>query len=229
MKRVLVVSDIHEHETKVNELIQLQEPDIILDCGDHENDFYKPKSLPWYFIGGNHEDDETIRRMENEELSIPNLFYIAPGNMVDVEGVPIVGMGGNFSEKSFSGERKKDPKPYHILPKDIEAMENIQHRDLVKILLMHESSKELWENTEFPFGQQICSEVVNLFPSLEYVISGHYHIANRKNINDVEHISLSTPFNYSHILFSFSEGKIELEEIINERDEVPFQEYMKEE
>ncbi len=212
MKKALFVTDIHDYDSQVEELIELYQPDLILDGGDHEDHFYTHKKIPWYFIHGNHENEEEIKKIKNQEYD--NLHWIQPGKVLEIEGVKIAGLGGNFSKGALDGTKKK-PRPFNISNKDLFAMESINGRSSIDILLMHESSKELWKDTRFPFGQELHSEVISLFPNLQYTLSGHYHVPQDKVINGNRQISLNTPEHLNHILFQFEKGKIIMESIEN--------------
>lgn len=212
--KFLVVSDIHDYNEQVDEMIEVYEPDVILDCGDHSEDesFYTPKNIPWYFIYGNHENHEKIYNLTYGIEEIKNLHLIKPGDIININGINIAGFGGNYSEKTYNGiSKKKANNPFHITQSDVKAMQNMaNNKKLVDILLMHESSKELWSDSKFNFGQKVHSNVVGLFDNVKYVISGHYHVPMEKILNNKnnEHyrkeISLNTPENYNFILL---EGK----------------------
>lgn len=215
-ENVLVVTDIHENEEQVHELIELYKPSYVLDCGDHQDhgyDFYTSKEIPWYFIHGNHENNEMLQGLKTGSIQPENLYYIPNGELVPVGSINFTGMGGNFSGKSYSG--KKKPKPLHITPSDVSKLKNMPRKKSIDMLLLHESGKELWEDTNFSYGQEVCSEVINAFPNLQLVVSGHYHEPQDKYINGTRQISLNTPEEYNHILFTTNKGKIEILELEN--------------
>ncbi len=216
--KFLIITDIHQYEKNVLELINKYKPDVVLDCGDHTTDksFYTKKSIPWYFIYGNHENSEIISKLSNKEIKIKNLNLILPGEIVNINGINITGFGGNYSPKTFLGKNKKTTNPFHIRKEDFKKIKNLQNKKLVDILLMHESGKQLWSDTEYNFGQKIHDEVIALFPNVQKVISGHYHVPNKKGFKNLNNkkirteISLNTPENYSHILLESKNKKLNI-------------------
>jgi len=213
-KEYLIVTDTHEDEENVNYMIYKYNPDIILDCGDHTENksFYTDKKIPWYFIPGNHENQEMIEQLMYNTKYIENLHLIKPGDLVSINGVNITGFGGNYSNKTYNniGKRKKNSF-FHITKEDVKKVEEMNNkRKLVDILLMHESSKELWEGTKYNFGTKINSQIIKKFPNVKFVISGHYHVPQDKLFYNEEkkhyrhEISLNTPEEYNYI---FMEGE----------------------
>lgn len=220
-KKYLVVSDVHENESEVNDLIKFYRPDHVLDCGDHEDSFYTDKRIPWYFIHGNHENFKEIKELRyNNPNKYKNLHYIPPGEKVKIDNLNVTGFGGNYSHKSYFGEKK--PKPFHITRDDYKKVVNMRGKKNIDLLLMHESSLELWKDSIFEgeFGNTVCSTIVKYFENLQMVVSGHYHKPRRRTINKTEHISLSPPRVYNHLLLTKKNKKVQIEEYFNE--DIPF-------
>jgi predicted phosphodiesterase len=218
----LVVSDIHQWENNVNELIDMYQSSgynlkAVLDCGDHEDNFYTDKKISWYFVMGNHENKEIIEEyLWGSEKNLPkNLHLLSPGNVHNIDGLYVTGFGGNFSEKSWF---KKQKRFYHITPNDFKKVKNIapNKKKLVDVLLMHESSRKLWERYKRPttFGHEIFGEVISQFPNVKYVFSGHYHfpyksIFNNENGTKRYEISLGTPKDMMHVLLAMKKNENE--------------------
>jgi predicted phosphodiesterase len=212
MKKALYITDIHDYDNQVEELISMYKPDLILDGGDHEDHFYENKEIPWYFIHGNHENVEEMDNVSNQVYK--NLHWLKPGEILTIGGVNLTGLGGNYSVGALDGSKKK-PRPFNISNSDLANIEIMPNRKTIDILLMHESSKELWDDTSYPFGQELHSEVVRMFPNVKYTLSGHYHVPQDKLIGKNRQISLNTPEYYNHILFGFENKKIEILDMEN--------------
>ncbi len=219
-----MVTDIHSDEDFVDYFINKYRPDVVLDCGDHTEDesFYSSKKIPWYFVNGNHENNKIIEEMRFGYRKINNLYLINPGDVVNINGVNIAGFGGNFSDKVFYNKGKKKKNPLlKITKEDVNAMGRINNK-LVDILLMHESSKELWEGTGFNYGQEVNSKIVKMFSNLKYVFSGHYHepmrrefySSNGKKLLRTE-VSLNMARSGSYILLEGSNRDVEITKLVN--------------
>jgi len=213
--KILVVTDIHGYKENVEDMIEIISPDFVLDCGDHDDDFYADKSVPWYFIHGNHENKKELEEMMYGKNRYKNLHLIKPGEMVSINGVNIAGFGGNYSEKTYFNKGKRKGNSFtHIKKSDVKAIASMEpnKKKLIDILLMHESSEELWDDSPYNFGQEINSKIISEFPNVKYVISGHYHVPMERvfeNENETirYEISLNTPEEYNYILFENTIGR----------------------
>ena len=222
--KFLIVSDIHQYEDYVMDMINEYSPDVVLDCGDHDDNFYTDKPIPWYFVHGNHENKKELENLRYDIKKYKNLHLIKPGDLITINGINIAGFGGNYSKKSFYNIGKKKGNSYtHISQEDVKAINNMTNKKkLVDILLMHESSKELWDNTPYDFGQEINSKIIKQFPNVKYVISGHYHVPASKILdNDDKHyrheISLNTPEEYNYILLEGKNRHLAIKHMQNEK------------
>lgn len=104
LKHIIIVGDIHGRVEELNRLIQLAEPDIILQVGDFG--FWpdvKLKNLNLektkiYWCDGNHEHHDILQPMVNENRDpveiVPNCFYMPRGSVKEFNGKNIMFLGG---------------------------------------------------------------------------------------------------------------------------------------
>ena len=151
-QRILVVGDVHGEFGKLNALINVKKPDLILQCGDfgywpkwslrHVTpiDKVKTKGAKLLFCDGNHDDHWSLRDRESDELA-PNVFYMPRGSTYELDdGRNILFMGGADSID----------KHLRMLGRDWFPEEVIQHGDMenlpdkkIDIFITHTCPEEL--------------------------------------------------------------------------------------
>lgn len=152
-QRILVLGDVHGEFGRLNALINVKKPDLILQCGDFG---YWPKwvktgqvdpitnvkthGVKLLFCDGNHEDHWSLRDRESDELA-PNVFYMPRGSTYELDdGRNILFMGGGDSID----------KNMRVLGRDWFPEEVIQHKDMqnlpdkkIDIFITHTCPEEL--------------------------------------------------------------------------------------
>ena len=218
MKRALVVTDVHNWENNVHHLIDRHSPDLVLDCGDHDDRFYTDKPIPWYFIIGNHENREVILEMRKGIIPYRNLNLIQNGEIVDIDGTKILGFGGNYSPKTFEDSSRSSRRWTHQTEEDLEKIKmKRKEGGIVNMIMMHESAQEIWEVYPYFSGSPVCSEIFRLYkPKL--VVSGHYNHPMHRVVDESLLISLNTPREFNHILLELGEGDVGILNYRNDYD-----------
>ena len=115
---ILLLGDIHaEYRLLFDRLKNLNpQPTAILQVGDMggEDKTYPDFPIPTYFIQGNHENWDTLYGTGDYPLmqkdTPKNLYHIANGEMITVEGLFVAGLGGNYSSKFLSMSRSDLPQ-----------------------------------------------------------------------------------------------------------------------
>jgi hypothetical protein len=110
---ILILGDVHkEFRLLFDRLGRLNpQPTAILQVGDlgGETAVYPDFPIPTYFIQGNHENWDTLYGKNNELACsfftctplAKNLYRIGNGTMVCIEGLHVLGLGGNYSSKNY--------------------------------------------------------------------------------------------------------------------------------
>jgi predicted phosphodiesterase len=117
-----ILGDIHGHYQEIFEILK-SHPEITswLQVGDlgGGNIGYPDFPVPFYFISGNHENWDEIENMDKGK-SPKNLHHIPNGDYVMVEGIKVLGFGGNFSPKYSTGHHKLiGPRRRHNTPEQL--------------------------------------------------------------------------------------------------------------
>ena len=98
--KIIIAGDVHTYWSAFNRLLKIENPDIVLQCGDFG---YWPNLFPFdverhnstiYFCDGNHEDHWSLRNLKDNEIR-PNVFYMKRGSMLKLpDGRNVLFMGG---------------------------------------------------------------------------------------------------------------------------------------
>lgn len=146
------------------------------------NEYFEDKKsfpVPIYFCKGNHEDFEFLQKYETQNEILKNLFYVKNGSVLDLQGVVVAFLGGNFSPRWFEKEipalnpkHSQNHKVFGYFRKaEIDAILN--YRGKIDVLITHEPS--FGPNFgDRPYG---CQAIQNLIEELQptYAFSGHIH------------------------------------------------------
>lgn len=134
-----IIGDTHGHWRELSKTIE-SNPEISswLQVGDlgGADMSYPDFKVPFYFISGNHENWDEIESIEKGQ-GPKNLHHIKNGESTIVEGLKILGFGGNYSPRYSTGHPKilKGDRRRHNTPDQlIKALEATN----VDIFLCHE-------------------------------------------------------------------------------------------
>lgn len=175
--KILMVSDIHSDYNAARASYSSQNPDYVLDCGDHTDLKNLFEFVPHFYINGNHEPDEIL--VPEDQMPLPS--RISPGQTIVLRDpntsknhkVRVAGLDGNYTDPS---------KDYAVIIENIEKLERIGEGDL-DILLTHESPLLARKNPRYKhMAERVINQIDRIKP--KYVFSGH-----RNKFDD----TLSTP------------------------------------
>ena len=148
------------------------EADAALQLGDL---IHYDLPIPTYFIAGNNEDFDTIDALRHgrvESSAVTNAFLLA-GEAVEVEGLRIAGLSGNYAPTQFErprpnlhGERRR-----HFVREDVEAAKRLEDID---VLLTHEAPHGLPVSESYEVG---CEQIDELIEAVQprLCLVGHHH------------------------------------------------------
>jgi Icc-related predicted phosphoesterase len=146
--------------------------DVALQLGDL---MHYDLPIPTYFIAGNNEDFDIIDALRHgrvESSAVTNAFLLA-GEAVEVEGLRIAGLSGNYAPTQFErprpnlhGERRR-----HFVREDVEAVKQL---DDVDVLLTHEAPHGLPVSESYEVG---CDHIDELIEAVQprLCLVGHHH------------------------------------------------------
>lgn len=200
---ILVVGDVHMDFSSLNKLINKKQPSIILQCGDFgywprmkQKKNKKPpspkvsSSCKLYWCDGNHEDFESLLHRSTDELW-PNVIYKPRGSTLTLpDGRIVLFMGGALSvDKQWRTNRINWFEEEEITAKDVEAIGNIQHVDIVishtcpmEFVAIDEwadshtkiSDKNFYKAKSHDFSRKALSHVFQTFHPKQWFF-GHWH------------------------------------------------------
>lgn len=94
----------------------------------------KQFNIPVFTVYGSHENHSLVKRIVQKDISIPNFNIVSNGEVVDLQGIKIGGIGGTFSPVAYNQEKLSGYKKRHFLKKEIEKLK----KQTCDILLMHD-------------------------------------------------------------------------------------------
>jgi len=192
---ILAVGDIHSEFKHLNSLISEKQPSIILQVGDFgywpkdkKSQKIKNKDTIIYFCDGNHEDHESLKNLENNEIQ-QNIFYMRRGSTLTLpDGRTVLFMGGAFSHdwryKEFGSDEWKYREPgidwfpfmELITQDDINKIPNIK----IDIVISHTAPEEFFMpprdgglKVKDP-SRECLSQILKKYKPKEWYF-GHYH------------------------------------------------------
>lgn len=190
---ILVVGDTHGEFNHLNTLISKKQPSIILQVGDfgywpklRDNKKLKNKDTIVYFCDGNHEDHESLRNLENNEIQ-QNIFYMRRGSTLTLpDGRTVLFMGGAFSHdwryKEFGSDEWKYREPgidwfpimELVTEEDINKIPDVE----IDIVISHTAPKEFYVLSSYSMedpSRECLSQILKKYqPKLWFF--GHFHL-----------------------------------------------------
>jgi len=203
-QRILVIGDVHGDWSALNKLINVKQPEIILQCGDfgywprmqkssrtimtsqgERNIRAKaagpkvPEGSVLYWCDGNHEDHHSLRDRETDELW-PRTFYMPRGKVLTLpDGRTVMFAGGAASIDHNCRTYGIDWFPEEILTeKDVFA---IAHEGPVDIMISHTLPHEFDVLAGKPYGYMSDPSRLALSYLLDHHrpkqwFNGHWHM-----------------------------------------------------
>lgn len=163
--KILAITDIHADYAAARSAGYIESPDLVLDCGDHEQLINIFGATSHFYIRGNHEPRSISFKKGDDPLptSIPNgeiVTFTHAENKVTLSGID-----GNYSSKQTV---------YQVNPKILNQLRDLNPKS-IDIMLLHESPLNVPKSSrEYNLAMQIMAEIDRLQPKL--VISGHTNI-----------------------------------------------------
>lgn len=160
--KILLITDIHDDNHCAQNAWHVEDPDLVLDCGDHEELRNVSEFTPHYFIPGNHEPKQV--RLDTEGYSLPNRMSSQTVYSFGREGfnVNFAGVGGNYSSRA--GDKRVEAG-------DVENLRSLSP-GVLDILLLHESPFNVGrDNGRYDLAQELITEIERIRPS--FIFAGH--------------------------------------------------------
>lgn len=174
--KIVVLGDVHGKLDVVSSIIKKENPGFILCTGDLEN--YGDILAPFYFIHGNHEDFEVIRKIDAGLLTFRNLFHIKSGDAYHLgAALRIAGLGGNYSPAYYCLKSSELPgaRKRHFTQEEVERCKRLCNID---IFLCHEAPAGIGiEKRGKDVGIQEAREVLEAVRPGYFFFGHHHHFA----------------------------------------------------
>jgi len=200
--KILIVGDVHNRFGKLNTLINVKRPDLIICCGEFGYWPYFENSEPiekikthgakLLWVEGNHEDLWTLRDRKSNELA-PNIIYMPRGSTYQLDdGRKILFMGGADSIDKDVRYLGVDWFPEEVITyKDLQNLPNCE----IDIFITHTCPQELvaglakWPTEKDPSNQAL-SELWKMYkPDLWFF--GHWHFFTKGKLGKTKWFALS--------------------------------------
>ncbi len=162
--KILVLSDIHSDYVAARSAYDVENPDFVLDCGDHQEVKNLFELTPHFYIFGNHEPSTIYTPLDGMPVpvKIPSgVILCLKKNDLEVR---VAGIDGNYAKKSRT----------HVVDQcGIDKLKSIP-KGGVDIILTHESPLLVSENSDYrSLAKKVISEIERINPCRFF--SGHYN------------------------------------------------------
>lgn len=162
--KCLILTDIHSNYDAAKAAYYKEQPDLVLDCGDHDEICPLFENTPCFYISGNHEPHKIILNQAVNPGAIP--VKITSGKVFEFIKTPdrirFSGIDGNYSSRENKCP-SYDPR--------VNSLKKISPGE-IDILLTHESplnvDPSVMSKTSAPLVMQ---EIKRISP--KFVFSGH--------------------------------------------------------
>jgi len=189
--KIIAIGDIHGNYAYLRDILKSTTADIYLQVGDLAGDcnYYPDLEKRVYFVKGNHECFDILEKYSEPTEIQKNLIYIPNGKIVEINGLRIGALGGNYSPVSFrkSDDELKGKRRAHITKMDFERAMNMKNID---ILLTHEAPSPFIKNGRDVGLSLVTSLLFTLKPKFHFF--GHHHVDREIEIFDTKSYCVST-------------------------------------
>lgn len=181
-----LLGDIHGRYSALRDRMRLH-PEIKewLQVGDLGGEDLTYESTPssLTFISGNHENWDGVARMHREKWP-ENVTHINNGSMVTIEGLNILGFGGNYSSKFFGYPKDKLPQSRrrHFVQEEFLNAIKLGTENKIDILITHEAPapyKKEWGGVSSEMGIELITELSEAVKP-RYHFFGHHHYRSER-------------------------------------------------
>ncbi|XGI83494.1 metallophosphoesterase [Halorutilales archaeon Cl-col2-1] len=170
---MLVLGDAHaddpEKRRALLDAYESTDDDVALQVGDL---LYYDLPYDTYFIAGNNEEFDVIDILRRGE-TVDNLCLVSQRQTVEVEGLRIAGLSGNYAPTKYASKRDEleGDDRRHFTRGEVEAAKRLEDVDL---FLAHEAPHGLLEKNGYDVGKTPIDEILrSVEPQLCLV--GHHH------------------------------------------------------
>lgn len=161
---------------------------VALQCGDLE---YYDLPFTTYFVAGNNEDFDVIDALRHGRVRssrVENARLLA-SDAVDVEGVRVAGLSGNYAPTRYDNPRSAlaGDRRRHFVRADIERAKAL---DDVDVLLTHQAPHGTPVSEEYDVG---CTHVDDLLRTLspDLCLVGHHHEHTESTFGDTRVVTVA--------------------------------------
>jgi predicted phosphodiesterase len=160
--KCLILTDIHSDYAAAQAAYFKERPDLVLDCGDHDEIYPLFEDTPHFYVSGNHEPRKIILNANSGAMPVKitsgKVFEFRKGQ----DKIRFAGIDGNYSSKEIRGPLY-DPR--------VNSLKKISPGE-IDILLTHESplnvDSAIRSKTSAPL---VIEEIKRISP--KFVFSGH--------------------------------------------------------
>jgi predicted phosphodiesterase len=205
VKKIIIVGDLHNEFSRLNELINHKKPELVICCGDFgfwpnvswaaPLDTIKTQDCKVLWCDGNHENHWALRDRTTDELA-PNVIYMPRGSTYTLpDGRVIMFMGGGDSIDKDLRKVGVDWFPEEVIQqKDMYNLPDIK----VDIFITHTCPVELvnelrrfYEKEKEPSNWALSELRKKYKPSLWFF--GHWHMYREGKLFNTKWYCLSHP------------------------------------
>ncbi len=177
--KILLLSDIHQDYFSAENAGLVENPDLVLDCGDHHELMTLFELTPHYFVHGNHEPFNITLNEEGFPLPYKidsNVIYTFKKGKISLN---FAGIGGNYSS------RLEDKS---VNDSDVIKLNRFAPGS-INVLLLHESPLNVSHSQGgYNLAQKVIKEIKRIKP--EYVFSGHSGRFSKRDLGPIKFINL---------------------------------------
>jgi Icc-related predicted phosphoesterase len=187
---MLVLGDAHantpDRRRALLRAYDAADPDLALQLGDL---FHYDLPVETHFIAGNNEDFDVIDALRHGRIrsSTVRNARLLDGETVDLRGITVGGLSGNFAPTQFEKPRSalRGERRRHFVREDVERLKGA---DGVDVLLTHEAPHGTAVSEDYAVG---CRPVDELLAVLEPALClvGHHHQHTDTRIGDTRVIT----------------------------------------
>ena len=161
--KILLITDIHNQYDAARAAFAGENPDLILDCGDHHELKNLFELTPHYYVHGNHEPLNV--ELNEDDFPLPHRISSSQIYEFVKENIYIKfsGVGGHYSLKEGS---------LSVRPEDVGHLKKISPGGL-DILLLHESPFNITpdDKEHYYFAVSVAEQMERISP--KFVFAGH--------------------------------------------------------
>lgn len=225
--KALILGDTHMHRgflKRATRFAKENDCDAIIQVGDFgfwprvKPNFAKYQTLPTFFIDGNHEDHDALKRYRNGINQIfPNVYYLNRGFVSLVGFANCMFVGGAYSiDKNLRTEGWDWFKEETLSEEEFDKI--MEYKGEIDVLFCHDCPHDAVPHSKSYFPQGLphrdkLQMIVDKFKP-QYCIFGHWHLHERNFVKGVEYVCLDCNCSQDPNCLIFNFETKEIEEIV---------------